>query len=51
MPSMQNSEWETFYVNRTSGPCELYTFVDKGGQNVQKCVYTSFLDAPLYDVT
>ena len=21
MPSMQNSEWETFYVNWTPGPC------------------------------
>ena len=21
MPNMQNSEWEIFYVNRSSGPC------------------------------
>ena len=22
MPNMQNPEWEIFYVNQTSGPCD-----------------------------
>ena len=26
-PSMENPEWETFYVNRISGPCDIDSWI------------------------